>query len=605
MKTKTTEFNFFRVLILAIVVVFLTFVYFMVRAGYSTRITGLKNPADIAVNRAAWGSVAGKVPGKGYLILEDSEDAVSLSLRDSVELALESLGSRYAYTQELSSGEAAGGWDGIIITRTYLPDYEIMEELFDYSRNGGLLIFAVRPETNEVFKSIYQQLGIYEHYYYKESKGFHAVPGLLSSGSFDISYAEDGEWLLNSIIELHVRDECRILAENDDGAPLIWDLDYGSGKILVMNNSLMTYKSSGGFFLSVMSHVNGPLMYPVINAKAFAIEGFPIPSDVNSDYLKKEYLRSGSSFLRELWWPSMARLSASAGIRYTAGVLTGYASEASFASGAVLSEDMDFGFYAKEIARYGGEIAFTGFNQKPLFFSNLKAGMDFDPWSSPETAGLRTGESLNWIAEILPRYRLYTFLPTERVMDDEGYEIIRGLMPELQAVCGDFTDKQRFYQNFTVDEYDIAQFPVVTSGFVMEDIDSWNLMNAVTANGVIFHSANAADVMLETDPDKNWSSISQDFLQFCESYMGDTPLDSLTVTEAALRLREMESMKVSLEYGESSIDVRIENMPQKASFMLLSPDTRPENQPGIACSEIHEGKYLVTAVLEEFTLILK
>ena len=611
MNTKTTEFKFFRVLILTIIVVFLAFVYFMVRAGYGSQVSGLKNPAEPALNRekastseSAVKETLAQQPAGRYLIIEDSEDDVSVSLRASVELALNSLGSSFEYSQEPAGSQIAAGWDGIIITRTYLPDYEIMEKLFDYSKNGGFLIFAVRPETDEVFKSIYQQMGIYEHYYYKASKGFHAVPGLLSSGSYDISYDTDGDWLDNSIIELHVRDECRVLAENDEGAPLVWEMDSGSGKILVMNNSLMTYKSSGGFLLSAMAHTNGPLMYPVINARAFALEGFPLPSDVNADYIKEEYLRSGSSFLRELWWPSMARLSASCGIRYTAGVLTGYADEGAVLSGDVLAEDMNFGFYAKEIAKVGGEIAFTGFNQKPLYFSELKTGMDFDPWSSPDTARLRTAESLAWISESLPDYRLYSFLPTEQVLDEEGYDLIRELFPELLAVCGDFTDSQRFYQNFSVDEHGIAQLPVVTSGFVTEDIDAWNLTNVVTAKGVIFHSADVTDIMLETDPDKSWGRISKDFMEFCSEYMGNSPIDSLTVTEAALRLRDMESMDARLRYNEDSIDVKIDGMPEKASFMLLSPKAAPKNQPGVQCREIHEGKYLITAEIDEFTLML-
>ena len=608
---KSNEFSFSRVLVLTLIVLFLAFVYFMVRAGYSSQTAGFKNPADAAAMEMTSGNgdynpadinhkPAGLQAKKGYLVVEDSHDDVSVSLRDSVELCLESMGHVPVYTENPALEEINSGWEGIIITCTYLPEYEIMDALFSYTRSGGFLIFAVRPEVEEIFKSICQQMGIYEHYYYKQCVGFHAEAGLLSDGSYDAQ----GDWLFNSIIELHVRPQCRVHAVNDDGTPLIWDLDYGKGKMLVMNNSLMTYKSSGGLMLSLIAKVRGTLMYPVVNAKTFALESFPLPCDVNSDYFKSVYLRSGSTFLRELWWPSMARIAAASDIRYTAGILTGYAGEDAYPSTSVLLKDMDFSFYAKEIARYNGELAFTGFNQKPLYFSPLRQGMDFEPWSSKSAAESRTGEALDFLSSSLPLYNFYAFLPTERVLDQSGYELIRDALPSLQVVCGDFTDKSRFYQRFTVDEHGIVNFPVVTSGFIIGDIDRWNLINTVTCQGVISHSGDVSDLMLETNPDNSWNNISQDFADFCSTYIGDMPLDSLTLTQAAERVRDMHNMQAEITYGNKTIDVSVKNMPAKASFMLLCFDGVPENQPGVTCRKIHDCKYLIISETDEFTLRL-
>ena len=599
-------FNFPRVLVLALGVLFLSFVYFVVRSGYATQVVGLKNPADIPgleTQRERGSTVPAALPKKGYLVIEDREDEVSVSARDAVELTLESLGEEPVYAQEPSREEIRQDWEGIILTRTYLPDYETMQELFTYAQEGGFLIFAVRPEANEVFKSLYQQMGIYEHYYYKNSEGFHVVPGILSSGSYDMDNDPENPWLLSSMIELHVREECRVLAENDDGTPLIWDMDYGAGKILVMNNSLMVYKSSGGLMLSLMAKGKGSLMYPVVNAKVFALESFPLPTDVNGDYIKGVYLRSGNAFLREIWWPSMVQLGLSADLTYTAGILTAYAGEEAYGSDSVAAADMDFDFYAKELARFGGELAFTGFNQKPLYFSPMKKSMDFVPWTGPETAETRTREALSWIEGRLPAYRLYSFLPTERLMDDQGYALIRESFPALQVVCGDFKDRQRYYQNFTVDEYGIVQFPVVTSGFQPGDMERWDLMNVVTAKGLVFHSADVSDLMLEQDPDRSWHQISKAFFEYCQDYMGDLPLDSLTLTQAGQRVREMYAMDPQFVYEEKGISVSIENRKSEASFMLLT-DKTPRPQPGVRCAKIHDGKYLITTELDAFQLVL-
>ena len=84
------------------------------------------------------------------------------------------------------------------------------------------------------------------------------------------------------------------------------------------NNSLMAYKATGGLLLALLGQLQGPLLYPVVNARVFALESFPLPADVNSAFLREVYLRSGRSFLRDLWWNDMVRFSRISGIPITA-----------------------------------------------------------------------------------------------------------------------------------------------------------------------------------------------------------------------------------------------------------------------------------------------
>lgn len=594
------KFKPIRVIALIAIIVLLAFVYSFARDNNSAEIGGLKNLADQL--DFSDDSNTDRALAKGaYVIIEDPDDDVSVNLRDSVELALASLGYAPIYTTMPTAKDISSATEGIIVTRTYLNDYDTVQALLEYAQNGGLLIFAIRPEVDEVFKSIYQQLGIYEHYYYKDAKGFHAAPGLLSDGTYDV----EDDWIYNSMIELHVTQDCVVLAENNDGTPLIWYLEHGQGNILVMNNSLMTYKSSAGLMLSLIARVKGKLMYPVVNAKAFALESFPLPTSVNSEFINKYYLRSGQAFLRDLWWPSMVGIASRSQIRFTAGFLTEYASEMKYSSGEVLIDDMDFDFYSKEIARNNGEIAFTGFNQKPLYFSQLKDGMRFVPWSNYDTAYQRTKEALDFYKQYMPTYNLFTFLPTEQLLDEQGYKLIKEVFPEIKVICGDFIDKTLYYQNFGVDENGIIQFPVISKGFLVDDMERWNLINTVTTQGIIFHSCDISELMLEVDAEKTWNKISEDFSKFCSDYIAPSPLDSLTITQAAERLKKMSKMKVNISYQEASVDIDIENMPPKAYFMLLSFDGKPKNMPGITCTEIHKNKYLITTDLAKFTLELE
>lgn len=595
------DFRIKRVLILVLIVFFLAFVYFMVRAGYSSRLDTVRNSNSTVVSNVErtynenWGS-------GGYLVIEDPTDQISVDLRPAVELTLGAIGEAPVYTSSATPEEIAAASEGIIITATYLENVTSIYELLVYAENGGTLVFAVRPEVDSVFKSIYQQLGIYEHFYFKDSSGIHLRSGLITEEPFDV----EEEWIYNSVIELHTTDECEVYAKNDDGVPMIWSKKHGQGNILFMNNSLMTYKSTGGLLLALLSEIKGEMMYPVVNARSFALEGFPLPNDVNRDYMKREYLRTGRAFLRDVWWPDMLRLSITHEIPYTAGILMMYESEDKLPTLEALLEDMNLSFYSRELSKYGGELAFTGANQKPLYFSEMDEQMSFETWTSDDYAKARTNDAIEYLDEAFPNYDFRVYIPPERVLDEDGYNIIKKSMKNLGVVCGDFYDEHRLYQDFGVREDGVVEYPVVTEGFDVGHRDVWDLLCTAAAKGVVFHSCDVTTILLESDPDRSWDIISRDFQKFFSDYVTQTNyLDGLTVTSASERVKDMLALSPEIEFKESSVSVKIENMPEKASFFLLTNGKTVQPVLGVTCTEVFENRYLIETTVSEFELEMR
>lgn len=595
------QFKFQRVLALIIIVVLLAFVYFIVRSDFSAPTNDLSGPVIRSDHALTYEDINHNWGGSTWLVIEDPEDSVSVQIRDSVELMLESLGQEPVYVTDPSIQQIYGAEEGIIVTATYLNKIDEIYTLLDFAKDGGTLIFAVRPEVNETFKSISQQLGIYEHYYFKDSEGIHFIPGMYS----DETYGVEGEWLYNSIIELHVYEECNVMAENDEGIPLAWSLSYGQGKILVLNNSLMIYRSSGGMLLSMLAYLEGQLLYPVVNAKVFALESFPAPTDVNQDFIKKHYLRTGRTFLRDLWWPDMLQIGLSNQLKFTAGFMTGYDTEAAISSITVLREDMDLVYYSKELSRYGGEIAFTGFNQKPLLFSENAELLTYEPWSDVSMAYERTESALSLFREYYSNYTIYSYLPTNRMLDQEGYEIIKELLPDLQVISGDFNDRNRWYQEFGVNEDGIVNLPVITAGFEVNARDYWDAVNIATAKGLLYHSCDVSQIMLESDSERTWNKLSESFSDFCTDILGKSKFEGVTLVSAAQKVKQMQVLSPQIIYEDNNISIKIENNSGGASFILLSPGKEPQNIPGVTCTKIHDGKYLIVTDLDEFELELK
>lgn len=601
MKIRLT---FQRTLALIAIVLLLSFVYFLVRADHTGGQSPLQNPARLAPVLPVSAPVNEEVPAQGpYLVVEDAADPLSLSLRPAVELALGRLGYAPLYTVAPTAAQLKNATGGVLVTAAMLSHVGGADALLDYARAGGFLVFAVRPEVDDVFRNIYQQLGIYEHSYYAWSQGFHLEEGLITKEPYDRS----GVWLENSILELHVGADCRVYATNDSGMPLIWALPYGEGQILVMNNSLMAYKATGGLLLALLGQLQGPLLYPVVNARVFALESFPLPADVNSAFLREVYLRSGRSFLRDLWWNDMVRFSRISGIPITAALLTGYDSEAAYPSFSIMNTRMDLAFYLKELAKYGGEAAFTGFNQKPLYFSPPTEGMSFMLWSSYELAQQRTGEALSLFDAYFPQYELYAYLPPERVLDEQGYALIKEQMHALQVVCGDFYSETRWLQDFGVEADGVVSFPVVTAGFEDTALSEWNLLCAANALGVVFHACDVSDLLLETEPDKSWSQLSASFFAFADKALPETAhLDGLTITAAARRLRAMEAQNptIALTDVRAIVSIPPGQRGETASFLLYSPGRIPAVQPGISITELGSGRYFIESTIDRFELEL-
>ena len=78
----------------------------------------------------------------------------------------------------------------------------------------------------------------------------------------------------------------------------------------------------------------------------------------------------------------------------------------------------------------------------------------------------------------------------------------------------------------------------------------------------------------------------------------------MTASEAAIRYMEYMLLSPKIHYSDDIIDVQIENMPQKASFVLRTEKKIKEVENG-QFTEIYEDIYLIETTSKELTIHLK
>ena len=117
------------------------------------------------------------------------------------------------------------------------------------------------------------------------------------------------------------------------------------------------------------------------------------------------------------------------------------------------------------------------------------------------------------------------------------------------------------------DQY--PDIPVIITGFEKSDADMLRLYSICSTFGAIVHRVDTAEVIAPETEDDNWVNVEKEFYKYIAYYLDDfAPLDELTTSDASIRFMEYRCMLPTITYEENKILVQIENMPDKASFVL-------------------------------------
>ena len=147
--------------------------------------------------------------------------------------------------------------------------------------------------------------------------------------------------------------------------------------------------------------------------------------------------------------------------------------------------------------------------------------------------------------------------------------------------------------------------PVIVSGYKKNDDDMTKLYSIGSTFGVVVHKVDVAKIINPDSEDMNWVKVAKDYSEYIAYYQEDFgAFESMTAQEASIRYMEYRLMKPHVTYHENDIEVQVEDMAGKVSFILRT-EKEIEKASGCDYKKLCKGAYLIEAEKDCFNISLQ
>jgi hypothetical protein len=496
-----------------------------------------------------------------FLMLVNEDDQ---SLATSIKGMLERLDKEVIEQPIEEPLSLTANYSGIIIATENLDALSDKELLIEYATSGGSIFFATRPSPGPSLSSLYQQLGIVEIGNFIENNGIE-----LSNSFFDSSFSQSflSQQIRNSSLAVRLDVKTRLYATASDGTPLLWTVPLGSGKIIVFNGSMFSDSAQGALFIKGVQLMLPTFIYPVMNAKVTALEGFPFPiaSGRHEDGVTNE------EYYRQNFWPNMERLEAKYDLNYTASYVATFEDDViNFNSNDLSSSQENTGFYARELVRMGGELAIQGYNHFPI--NRLD---EAEILIQMQNAAQR-------INHALPNYQVQSYIPVKQNTPLDPVATMQQVFPELHAVLTNVDHP-------TMQDDGVAVLPKTMSGFTSTEFTDWLVFNQLAISGYFSQSILPQTFLTNTSLEAD----IQDFGAFQKQLKQDVPwLRGMTLSSAAETVKHYTSSHIYEEPTENGITFHLDSLSQP-SYFYFSTERSITDTKNCEIQKIGDDLYLV------------
>jgi hypothetical protein len=467
-------------------------------------------------------------------------------------------------------------------------------------------MLAFVPEENNDFYRLYRKLGILEAGNYLDVSSLHFRKNVLI-GFGDHEFADDS--LRNSVLRVKLDESADVLAETDDGMPVIWRNDYGNGSFLMFNGTTLQDKTSRGLLAGCLGFLLPDFIYPIYNAKLMYIDDFPAPppSEIN-DRIYQQYQMSVSQYYSQIWWPDMIRFARRYNLRFTGALIVNYLDQTQPPfSWQTDSDPENFARYAKELLKQGGEIGLHGYNHQSLTTDKRIADVyGYNAW--PNTAAMADSieAALAFERSVLPNYEVRTYVPPSNEMDAGLRAVLKAKLPDLTNISSLYledADQITYGQEYGLGDDGIVNLPRITSGFAPGIYEEWSAANSVTAYGLFSHFVHPDDSYdSERSRGLDWKELRERF----DSFLSDIDkhyrwLQPTTASEASNAVERLAISTPVIEKNQSGISGYINSFTGPQYFLLRS-DKHIASTENCEWSLIDDGAYLIKALRPAFTV---
>ncbi|MCL6570102.1 MAG: DUF2194 domain-containing protein [Bacillus sp. (in: Bacteria)] len=516
-----------------------------------------------------------------YLIISNSTDKIESRYSELFANTLVQLKKQFRQIDVNDKTADFSAYTGIIIATEDLSKLTQINQLIDYTEQGGSLFFAVRPSPSSTLSAIYQTLGIVELGDFIQTNGLELATPLLSS---DGHTSFDSQSIQNSSLSIRLNKEVNMLATSSEGVPLLWEKDLNKGKLVVFNGSMLNDYSNRSLFIKALTMMTDEFIYPIINAKVTAIEGFPfpIPNGLAQALVDSKSL-STRDFYGNQWWLEILRLEAKYDLNYSAGYVVSYDTDFIPFKPQQYSENQeDLASFGKELVKMGGELAIQSYSDRPL--------------STEKTSRVLTlvKDMKNRINHALPGYPVISMIPPDDPFQLGNYQTIFTNMPEIKTVLAN-TEAVQLYGDTVI-------LPKTIVGYDLNTKSEWVMQNELFASG---YYAQAITPQYFLEKDTSFHESMQEFQRTQEIIQTDVPwLKGLTLTKTHSKAKAYLQTEIFEERTEKGIKFYSSALIESQSFFFKTTKqiTYTEN---CDVKKIAKNLYLIEATQSNFEIGLE
>jgi len=375
----------------------------------------------------------------------------------------------------------------------------LVRSIDNFTHRGGNTVFLVRsylPALDAV-------VGI------AQNRGFAREPAVginLEAYIFPGIDAMSLPAFVQSVLDVDLRDESRLLATADDGSPLIWTSSHGEGEVLYVNSTMFQAKKNRGLLLQCLAYLPDFFVSTIFNAVIFNIDDFPAPISLGRHpQIFSEYFMTTIDFFRQVWWPDTYNFARRFNLRLTGlGMLTFNSDTTSPLDPPYETTLRQWAYFGRRLLEAGGELGLHGYNHQSLAKEGQMRFADYGytPWESQQTME----EGLRIVAEairsLFGNIRLFSYVPPSNIVSPEGRLAIRNVFPDIRVFAGLYTGEPEpglLLQEFGRDPYvpEVVSFPRFSAGYTPNDGTRWAIYNAVAHYGLVHHFVHPDDVLDE------------------------------------------------------------------------------------------------------------
>lgn len=536
---------------------------------------------------------------KECLIITDDSDEYAIIFEDRIKEIFDNLCVGYdRVTVESFNAVLLKNYSTAVVI---VPDYASLGSniyvTFDWINNGGRLLNLFPLEPTPVTKTVVRYFGARE-----VSDNFTQIAGVkfvtdFMIGSKGFTYMFDEDTV--GVMSMRLGADTTTHAVSDTGIPLLWETEYGAGRIVV-NNLALSGRDAAGFIAAAYSLLEDAFAYPVINTSAFYIDDFPspLPSGRN-DYIDQFYDCDIKTFFTDIWWPDMIDFAKIYGIKYTGLLIEDYTdkTEPPYTRNVDTGQFKSFG---NMLLNLGGEIGYHGYSHQPLCYTgfDFMGKVEYNTWNSVADSLLAFKELESLGNDLFSENRFETYVPPSNILSDEGREMIISNFPGIKVISGIYQKEDYEYQqDFDISDDGIINVPRITSGTTVEGYEHWIALNELNYQYVNTHFFHPDDVL---DPARGaelgWEKMFNNLNDYIRWIYDSAPnLRRQTSADAGKAVQRYATISVSRTVTDDRLIIDIDNFYDSAYLIVRINEGRPSAVSGGTMEELGTGLYVLSA----------